>query len=143
MVCKACGKEIARGQGYKVTPSKRYCSEKCYREYEKMWGMVFQFIDDCPMLRKECKTWGNNFEKINCYLYDNADRISTALNKDFKSLYSKIRYFSVMVQNGLAEYKMPSPVIIKKTDNEYYEHKYKPKARRKCLADYERSIDDE
>lgn len=138
MICKACGKELARGEGIKSTDKKRYCSQSCYDSYNKMWELVFQFVNDSPALKKESKSWGIDFQKICFYLQDNMERIESAMNKNFNSSYGKIRYFSAIIKNGLAEYEMPKPDIIKKTDLEFYEPKYKQKKRRKCLADYEK-----
>ena len=140
MTCKACGKELKRGEGYKSPDKKRYCSKQCYDSYNKMLELVFQIMSDCPILRKEVKSWGTDFQKICFYLQDNVERIELVMNKDFNSIYSKVRYFSTIVQNGLVEYEMPKSDIIKKSDLEFYESKYKPKKRRKCLSDYEKEV---
>lgn len=143
MVCKACGKELVRGEEYKTPDKKRYCSKQCCDTYNQMWELVLQIINDCPVLRKEVKSWGTDFKKICFYLQDNLERIESAMNKDFNSIYGRVRYFSAIVKNGIAEYEMPKEDIIKKINFEFYEPNYKPKKRRKCLADYERSLENE
>jgi len=84
----------------------------------------------------EIKTWGNDIDKIVSYLQDNRDALEALMSKkQFTSEYAKIRYFSTVVKNGLSTYVMSPPEVIKKTDNEFYESKYKPKPRRKCLSE--------
>ena len=57
-------------------------------------------------------------------------------SKNFDNDFCKMRYFSAIVQNNLPNYKPPKPDIVVNVENEVYEHKYKPKAKRKCLNDF-------
>lgn len=102
-----------------------------------MWHKVYTLIDDSPALRKESQTWGTDYKRISYFLEDNMARIERDMRKQFRTEYAKVRYFSAIIKNGIANYIMPKPEIAKDIGNEFYEMKYKPKARRKCLADYE------
>ena len=57
-------------------------------------------------------------------------------SKNFDNDFCKMRYFSAIVQNNLPNYKPLKPDIVVNVENEVYEHKYKPKAKRKCLNDF-------
>lgn len=106
------------------------CDNTITRLVEDIIGLTF---DDS--LSKEIPTWGDR-EKVVSYLIDNKSALeSTMQRKQFASEYAMIRYFSAVVKNGIKSYIMPPPDVIKQTDNEFYESKYKPKKRRKCLSE--------
>lgn len=86
-------------------------------------------------LSKEIPTWGDR-DRVISYLIDNKDTLENIMGrKQFTSEYAKVRYLSAVIKNGIKTYIMPPPIIIKQTDNEFYESKYKPKKRRKCLSE--------
>ena len=104
---------------------------------ETILRLVGDIIGDTQsdVLSREVLTWGET-DKIIYYLQDNKSTLESIIGrKQFVSEYAKIRYFSTVVKNGLRTYIMPSPDVIKQTDNEFYESKYKPKKRRKCLSE--------
>ena len=133
-----------------------YCSKEEYEHflYEKTIKeqlekeldiLVTSFIGEThnTILYKEKQLWGNDIKKIISFLKDNESNISRAMAKDFTdkngkpSEYAKIRYFSAIIKNGINDYKDPEPEVIKQTNDEFYESKYVPRKRRKCLSDYE------
>ena len=104
---------------------------------ETILRLVGDIIGDTQVetLSKEIRSWGDTNKAI-FYLQDNKSALEEIMErKQFVSEYAKIRYFSVVVQNGLKTYIMPPPDVIKRADNEFYESKYIPKKRRKCLSE--------
>ena len=138
MVCNACGKLIK--DVYNAPDGEQYCSKDCYFWYQAMWHKVYQLIDDSPILRRESKSWGNDFKKINYFLEDNVNTIDKYMEKDFKSNSAKVRYFSSVIKNGIEDYQMPKDRKYPQCNEEFYEHKFKKKTRRKSLNDYYKEI---
>lgn len=104
---------------------------------ETIFRLIGDIIGDTQSgtLSKEIRSWGDK-DKVVSYLQDNKSALEGIMErKQFVSEYAKIRYFSAVVKNGLTSYIMPPPDVIKQTDNEFYESKYKPKKRRKCLSE--------
>lgn len=154
--CKICGNKIDKATAYCVPKTGKnkiinyyYCSEDEYKNdvYQKsvneqlktkLWELIVSFIGETQntILYKEMTLWGNDKQKIIGYLTDNKDYISRVMAKDFVSEYAKIRYFSAIIKNNINDYKPKPPEVIKQSDNEFYESKYVPRKRRKCLLDY-------
>ena len=157
VVCRGCGKKIDRDLAYKIVKGKTnlyFCSEDEYKriltekekaqETRNSLQLVIDEIFGYPVtntaLYKEQSEWTKvkPLEIIIDYLKENKQYISTTLeNKQFTSEYGKIRYFSAIVKNNIQSYTPPRPEVIKQTNTEIYEVKYKPGHRRKCLSDYE------
>ena len=157
VICRDCGKKVNRDLAYKIVKGKAnlyFCSEDEYKrilaEKEKAQEIrnglqsiideIFGYPVTNTALYKEQSEWAKvkPLEIIKDYLNDNKQYISTALeNKQFVNEYGKIRYFSAIVKNNIKGYTPPRPEIIKQTDTEIYEPKYKPGHKRKCLSDYE------
>lgn len=153
--CKVCGTPIERDTAYKIVKNGKnlyYCSENEYIDYtnqqikiaqqkQRMYETIEYFIGKTTntVLFKEINIWLSvaDYDTICNYLSDNRSYISSAMNKDFSSEYAKIRYFSAIVKNSIGDYKPLKPEPIKTAETEFYETKYQPKRKRKCLADYE------
>lgn len=153
--CRICGEKIDRNIAYRVTKGKinmYYCSEKEYIDditkkaqkaapKNRLNKIIEEFIGktENTALYKEISLWLNvaDYDTISDYLTDNKDKILTLLNKDFVSEYAKIRYFSAIIKNSIGDYKPKKPEIVRPVETEIYEVKFKPKSKRKCLADYE------
>lgn len=160
--CKICGKKLTNETAYKIEIVKYnkkgeekitrmyYCSEAEYKDYiykksveeqqrKELGELITSFIGETTntILYKEMQLWGNDTAKIISFLKANENNIGRAMAKDFTSEYAKIRYFSAIIKNGINDYKEPEPEVIKQTNDEFYESKYTPCKRRKCLADYE------
>ena len=154
--CKICGKSIDREIAYNVVVKDKnsyYCSEQEYndvqnnkRQEQELKDNTYKFIEEIigrttnTILYKEVGIWltVSNYKTILAYLKENKIIIENILSsKSFNTEYAKIRYFSAIVKNNISDFKLPTPEIIKHIDTEIYETKFKQKARRKCLSDYE------
>ena len=151
VACKICGKKIDRDTAYKVKCgkiNKYYCNEQEYQEVSKkkklkddIYSLIFEIIGNTKntALFKEVKLWLEvaDYEKIRAFLIDKKDTIIWSLNhKNFPSEYSRIRYFSAIVKNSINDFEMPEN-IVPSAEPEFYESKFAPKRRRKCLDDYD------
>lgn len=129
-----------------------YCSEKEYADYiaerekfaqqkARLNELIEDFIGKTTntILYKEIGIWLSvaDYDTICSYLTENKTNIMSALHKDFTSEYGKIRYFSAIIKNSIGDYKPKKPEIVRPVETEIYEVKFKPKSKRKCLADYE------
>lgn len=54
-------------------------------------------------------------ETIESYLYDNEEYLSRLMRKDFRSEYGKIRYFSAVLKNNLADYSATRKPFVRKS----------------------------
>ena len=153
--CKICGTLVERESAYKIVKNGKnlyYCSEQEYIEYtnkqeeisrqkSRMYELIEYFIGKTTntALFKEISIWLTvaDYDKICNYLADNKTYLTSAMDKAFSSEYAKIRYFSAIVKNSIGDYKPSKPEPIKTVETEFYETKYQPKRKRKCLADYE------
>lgn len=154
--CRCCGKQINRDTAYKILKGKTnnyYCSETEYNNdlYEKAliqkdkndtYTLIEEIIGKTinTALFKEIQTWllVTNYKNIVSYLSDNKQQILNSMqNRNFNNEYGKIRYFSAIIKNNIGDYKPTQPEVVKQTNIEVYETKFKSKPKRKCLADYE------
>ena len=153
--CKICGTLVEKDTAYKIIKNGKnlyYCSEQEYIDYtnqqikiaqqkSRMYEMIEYFIGKTTntALFKEANIWLSvaDYDTICNYLTDNKAYIASVMNKDFSSEYAKIRYFSAIVKNSIGDYKPSKPEPVKSVETEFYETKYQPKRKRKCLADYE------
>lgn len=96
-------------------------------------------IENYGVINKELKKIFVKFSISQVMTYldnEKQDMKSIFDSKDFDNDFCKMRYFSAIVQNHLPNYKPSKPDVIVNVENEVYEHKYKPKAKRKCLNDF-------
>lgn len=136
-ICTACLKPISEDDAYIAPTGKAYCSEDCFRFYKAMWKRIYKLVDDSAALRLEVKCWGKDFKKINYFLEDNSERIEEEMIRKCSNPLARVRYLSAIIKNDLQHYQSPKSEIVRDVGNEFYESKpYKPKKRRKCLADY-------
>lgn len=154
--CRICGELIEKSSAFnRITNGKNfYChSEQEYTENEnkkiqekQLKARLYDNINSIigvtvsTVLYKEVGIWLSvaTMEKICSYLDENKQYLVLVMSqKTFSSEYAKIRYFSAIVKNNIADYIPPTPEPIKKVEVEVYDIKYTPHKRRKCLADYE------
>lgn len=160
--CPACGATLDKCMAFKVTVGKAnryYCTEQEYINkarkdallkmvkddtYEKIYDL-FGYIITNTVLFSSISSLASvySYEKIRSYLCDNKAMLERVLNKSFQSEYAKIRYFSAILSNNLADY-IPTEEEIFITDNEYelVEIKYKPKQKRRSMYDLEMELID-
>ena len=135
--CRACGKKIDITTAFRGSPKMYYCSEQEFRTEKAFMDMVYEFIGQTKntALYKEIQSWGNH-SKVLSYMQENRAKIEQSMAKSFVSEYAKIRYFSAIIKNSIADYIPSQPEIEHRVSDEIYDCKYKPKERRKCLKDF-------
>jgi hypothetical protein len=87
-----------------------------------------------------------NNEIIAKYLEDNEVYLTRTITRSTSSEYARIRYFSAILKNDLADYKPkveinPEPISV--NIDETYQTKYKPKVRVMSLEELEEEAYDE
>ena len=142
--CRACGKKIDIDAAFQGSPRMYYCSEQEYKIELKFWNTVYEFIGNTKntLLFKEAALWGSH-SKVLSFMQDNKAQIEQSMARSFDSEYKKIRYFSAIIKNNIADYVPSQPEIEHQVSDEIYDCKYKPKKRRKCLRDYFDEMDDD
>ena len=159
--CRCCGKMIDREIAYKVITNKQntyYCTEKEYlnkiqqsQYHTDMINKIF-VIFNCmitnTILFKEISELEMIYSSkvILNYLSANEDYLKKLLsNKSFSSQYAKIRYFTTILKNNLADYKdntveMDNNIENKISEIEIVNMKYKQKKKRRSIAEIEEEI---
>ena len=142
--CRACGKKINITDAFQGSPRMYYCSEQEFNTEKTFFDMVYEFVGHTnnTALFKEMKLWGEH-SKVLGFMQDNKVKIEKSMAKNFVSEYAKIRYFSAIIKNSIADYTPSNPEEVKQTTEEIYECKYKHKERRKCLSDYYKELESE
>ena len=164
VTCKICRKKIEKDTAYKITTvspttgkktNTYYCSEEEYqaeedrkKKYKEDKDRVYYLICDMfgyeiqnTQFFDEWKCWNKlkSNAEIYKYLRENEERLQQICDKSFDNEYQRIRYFSAVLKNSLADFKpkvekieVPKPVVVE----EQYETKYKKKTRQ-ALEDLE------
>jgi len=151
--CKCHGKKIERANAFKVVlngKNQYYCNEQEYiniQNNKKIKDNTYNLINDVfgykvinTAIYKEINELLliTDYKTICDFIIAKSQYLSNVLNKDFNSEYAKIRYFATIIKNGLKDFKTENKEeVIKQSNNEFYESKYKPKARKKSLLEYE------
>ena len=65
------------------------------------------------------------------------------MGKEFVSEYARIRYFSAILKNSLADFKIKEPEFVKLIDVDMPSNRYKRKKQRKALSEIETEVGDE
>jgi hypothetical protein len=76
-------------------------------------------------------------------LCENEKYLSNVLSKDFKSEYAQIRYFSTILKNNLADFKVESKQPEKKIEIDMPTVKYAQRKKRKSLLEIEQEVGEE
>ena len=165
--CQYCkGKKIDKATAYGVLQSngktrKYYCNEHEYIQsiWDKSKKMndkvgitdfikeAFGYLPSNTNLYKEWSEWNAlaDNETILSYLQDNRDMIMSCMNKEFKSEYAQIRYFSAILKNSLKDYSTIKDEQKNEIKREYiYDDfsKFKPKKKRRTMSEIEDKVDD-
>jgi hypothetical protein len=163
--CKICGTQLNTTEAYKVTDkngkNKYYCSasefeieearkKKASEDKDRVYYLICDILGEKEIISTalwaEKKIWNKAFsdEIIAKYLAENKDYLTSAVSKLSGTEYAKIRYVSAVLKNSLRDWK-PKVVTVEKpkltVTEEYYETKYKPKARM-ALEDLEEGYDE-
>lgn len=132
-----------------------YCNKQEYIEIQKRKQSkdntflcindIFGYKVTSTVLFKEINGLHDTYtyEKIFAYLQDNHQYLQQVMEKDFVSEYAKIRYFSAILKNNLADFKMKEPEFVKSIDVDMPSNRYKRKKQRKALSEIEMKVGDE
>lgn len=155
--CRACGNQIEKNEAYKVSKNKvnyYYCNKEEYMNIynqKQIKDNVYNEINDIfgykitnTALYKEINEIHQiyTYEQIISYLKANHQYLSDVLNKEFKSEFAKIRYFSAILRNSLKDFIIEEnkKEIRKEINIEITQNNYKPKTRRKSMTDFEDEV---
>ena len=149
--CRKCGAKVDIKEAFKVVVGKAntyYCNEAEYNSIlaaRKVKDDTFECINRIfgytvtnTALFKEINALIKvyDYNLILSYLEENFDYLYEVMQRDFGREYNKIRYFSAILNNSLADYraeKLP-PEPIKKEEVESH---YKRKTKRRGLDEIE------
>lgn len=157
--CKICGNKIDRKCAFKVIVNEKnnyYCTEEEYNEWksnkdikDSIYEVIFNIFGHKTIntiLYKEINEIGNlyGYKNILNYINDNKNYLYSVMQKEFKSEYAKIRYFSAILKNNISDYtkKLP-PEVIKKVEADIPKDNFKPRKRKKCISEFENEMGDE
>lgn len=162
--CRICGEILDTNVAYKVVTNGKnayYCSqeefeteakkkEKLAADKNKVYRLICEIIERKEItntaLFAEWKVWNKvaDNEKIGQYLEENKAYLCGAIAKLDNKEFNRIRYLSAILKNSLGDFKPKAevkPVFVPKIQEEHYETKFKPKAR-KGLLDLEEDCDE-
>lgn len=152
--CRKCGAKVDIKEAFKVVVGKAntyYCNEAEYNSIlaarkakDDTFGCIngiFGYTVTNTALFKEINSLVKvyDYDLILSYLEENFDYLYEVMQRDFGKEYNKIRYFSAILNNSLADYrteKLP-PEPIKQEEVEVIESHYKRKTKRRGLDEIE------
>lgn len=156
--CRVCKTKIERTDAYKVVIDGKnhyYCTEKEYKDLlvqkevkdntYNLINHIFEKKVTNTVLFKEINTLleTHTYEEILSYLQDNEDYLCRVMSKDFQSEYAKIRYFSAILKNNMADFQQKVEAkIVRDVKIDVSESKFKRKNKRKPLVEYEEEVGD-
>ena len=154
--CRVCKTKIERTDAYKVVIDGKnhyYCTEKEYRDLMaqkeikdntyNLINHIFEKKVTNTALFKEMNALleTHTYEEILSYLQDNEDYLYRVMSKEFQSEYAKIRYFSTILKNNMADFQQKEEVkIVRDVKVDISESKFKRKNKRKPLVEYEEEV---
>lgn len=162
--CRICGEALDTNVAYKVVTNGKnayYCSQKEFEtetkkkeklaaDKDKVYKLICEIIERKEItntaLFGEWKVWNKvaDNEKIGQYLEENKAYLCGAIAKLEDKEFNRIRYLSAILKNSLGDFKPKTevkPSFVPKIQEEHYETKFKPKAR-KALLDLEEDCDE-
>ena len=152
--CRKCGEKVDIKEAFKVVVGKAntyYCNEEEYNsilaarkvkdDTFECINRIFGYIVTNTALFKEINALVKvyDYELILSYLEENFDFLYEVVHRDFEREYNKIRYFSAILNNNLADYRAEQiqPEPVKQEEVEVIENHYKRKTRRRGLDEIE------
>lgn len=153
--CRQCGTKIDRKTAFKVVVGGKnayYCNGAEYQKtlHEKeiktntydCINQIFGYKVLNSALFKEINLLLQvySYEHILAYLTENKDYIAKVLDKEFVSEYAKIRYFSAILKNNMADFKLKEPEKPKEVEADIPIMHYKRKNKRRSLAEIEEEV---
>lgn len=150
--CRICNNKVDRAEAYKVVVNGKnnyYCNEQEYDDWKskiEIRDNAYNFIYNIfghkvtnTVLYKEVDELGGiyGFNKIFAYLQEKYDYICKVLSKDFNTEYAKIRYFTAILKNSLADFQYEEKTVIKTPAMDFVKTQFKRKNKRIPLVEYE------
>jgi hypothetical protein len=165
--CRICGKVLNTNEAFKIEgkPAKYFCSEQEYQAEEerknkaaedkdKAYELICRIIGRETIINtalwSEWREWSKVADdaKIGQFLAENEEYLTGVIGRLTDAEFPRIRYLSAVLKNRLGDYKVQEEVKVqfkvqpRVVQEEHYETKYKPKAR-KALLDFEEDYDGE
>ncbi|EXG87724.1 hypothetical protein K413DRAFT_4622 [Clostridium sp. ASBs410] len=156
--CRICGNKIDRDTAYKVrnkNVNEYYCNQEEYLgklekikikddTYEEIFNIFGRKVTNTTLFKEISELESvYGYEKTYQYLCENEKYLSNVLNKDFKSEYAQIRYFSTILKNSLADFKIESKQPEKRIEIDMPTVKYTQRKKRKSLLEIEQEVGEE
>lgn len=155
--CRLCGTKVDRNKAFKVVVGYKnayYCNEAEYQKVlheREVKGNTYECINQIfgykvlnSALFKEINLLLEvySYEHILAYLTENKEYITKVLEKDFVSEYAKIRYFTAILKNNIADFKIKEPEKPKKVNVDMPIINYKRRNKRRGLSEIEEQVGD-
>lgn len=155
--CSYCRKIMPPTNCYQFTYNKRrryFCSRE---EAEKYVHQVFYYerikysiglitgLRGDTLLKRFLKKWmiTSDFEKIDCYLTENRDRLMELINeKGITASNSRLSYLNACIENEMKTYEPPKRNLDQQLI-EFYKAKNIKLPRKKTIAEYESEFEDD
>jgi len=116
--CKICSEKIDRDTAYKISVNNKnsyYCNEEEYdnmmlekESRTKVINLSFEIIGNTTntSLLKELKSIADvhSYTKTLSFLEKNSHELATLMSRNFTSEYGKIRYFTTIIKNKIADF---------------------------------------
>lgn len=150
--CKCHGEKKDRDSLFKIVingKNEYYCSEVEYLNIQiekesrieilNSVNEIFGYIITNTIWFKELSMLEKTFTytKISSYINNNRNKLTQYMNKQFNNEYSKIKYFTTILRNNLADYIIPT--ITKEniiSVEEIISVNYKAKSKKKSLSEF-------
>lgn len=165
--CKICGKQLDTSVAFKIEgkPNRYFCSEiewqeeeerkkKAVEDRDKAYTLICRIIGRETIINtalwSEWREWSKVADdaKIGQFLAENEEYLTRMIGRLANAEFPRIRYLSAVLKNRLGDFKVQEEVKVqfkvqqRVIQEEHYETKYKPKAR-KALLDFEEDYDGE
>lgn len=153
--CRLCGAKVERKNAFKVVVGNKnayYCNEAEYQKVlhnRKVKDNTYACINEIfgykvlnSALFKEINLLLEiySYEHILAYLMENKNYITKVLERDFVNEYAKIRYFSAIIKNNIADFKMKEREKPREVNMDMPIRNYKRKNKRRSLEEIEQKV---
>ncbi len=154
--CRYCNNKVDRKDAFKVVVDGKniyYCNEAEYLTVlhdRKIRDDTYECINEIfgykvinTALFKELSfiLGSYSYDQILAYLKENKDYMASVIRqRDYSSEYAKIRYFSAMIKNGIADFKVKEKEAPKQVEVDIPDGYYKRRQKKRSLSDIEEQV---
>lgn len=154
--CRYCNNKIDRKDAFKVVVDGKniyYCNEAEYLTVlhdRKIRDDTYECINEIfgykvinTALFKELSfiLGSYSYDRILAYLEENKDYMTSVIQqRDYSSEYAKIRYFSAIIKNGIADFKAKEKETPKQVKVDMPDGHYKRRQKKRSLSDIEEQV---